>query len=50
MWRTLLLVAYIAVVGCSKTESEPELKINPEDATKRAADRDKVINQGTKGQ
>ena len=46
MWRTLLLVATIAVVGCSQAPSEPEPKVDPIDVKKRAESRDKVINKG----
>jgi hypothetical protein len=47
MWRTLLLIALIAIAGCSNAVPEPEPTINPDDVKKRAADREKVINQGS---
>lgn len=50
MWRTIMVLAFIAIVGCAKTASEPEPKVDPADTQKRAADRDRVINQGNKAQ
>jgi hypothetical protein len=47
MWRTFFLIALIAVVGCSQPAAEPEPTVNMDEAKKRAAEREKVINQGS---